>query len=416
MAGASVPTANVDGIPDIKGTHPYDYWYGANVPIQKTHDAFPAQPLGVTEFGGGGSAYQYSRDTFTLPVARGLGTAAHFHPANQQTLIEETQFTDLSGARFLWGRILWQMFDMASSVRDEGDHAGTNDKGIVTRDRVRKDAFYFYQATWNDPDRNYASARVLRISDRFWTSRTQPSARVTAFSNIGAPALTLNGKPAGTMTPLVVNGHTPAGDVVAETVPNVYVADVSLEEGDNRVSVRSAFAKDHRIYADSVVWTYRTRLRGTPVARVDFVPAGAQPASGYVADEGAPFAAHGSAAYGWTARPGPAFGAGQDASETGLNLWAASGDTPSPVWEYALPNGVYDVRIGAGQPDTRDSINQFALEGHPATVDDDGPDAKDVFFASVRVRDGRLTLSLAPGAFNARVTFIDINRVDVAVR
>jgi hypothetical protein len=213
------------------------------------------------------------------------------------------------------------------------------------------------------------------------------------------------------MRPLVVSGHTPAGDAISETVPNAYVADVRLDEGDNDISVRRAFAADHRSYADSVVWTYRSRLRGVPVARVDFVPTGILPASGYIADRGARFAAHGAASYGWTADPGLPFGTSGDPSINGMNLWTDSTNGAAPVWEYALPNGTYDVGIGAGQPDTGDSINQFSLEGRTATVDDDGPDATDVFFATVTVRDGRLTLSPAPGAFHARLTFIDINHV-----
>ncbi len=404
---------DVDGIPDIKGTHPYDYWYGPSGPIQRTHDAFPAQPLGVTEFGAGGSAYQYlyPGGSFTLPVARGLGTTSHFHPANQQTRIEETQFTDLGAAPFLWGRIVWQMFDMASSGRDEGDHPGVNDKGLVTRDRIRKDAFYFYEASWNDPTRRYANARVLRISDRFWTVRNHPTAQVTVFSNVGIPTLNLNGRPLGPMAPLVVAGHAPTGDEVSETVPRAFTATVTLAAGDNTIEARRT-GTDGRTDTDSVVWSYRDHLEGMAVARIDFTPRDVPPAPGYQADHGDAFAAHGADSYGWTTAPGETFGAASgDPAATGVNVGSSTPDPNGPTWEYAVPDGIYDVRIGAGQPNTHDSINQFRLEGHAATTDDDGPDAEDTFFTRVRVSDGRLTLAVAPGSVSPRITYIDINRV-----
>ncbi len=408
--------SNVNGIPDIKGTHPYDYWYGPSVPIERTHDAFSSQPLGVTEFGAGGSAYQYMTGDVTLPVARGLGTTSRYIPRISRRGSRKSSTPDLSAAPFLWAKIVWQMFDMASSGRNEGDHPGVNDKGLVTRDRVRKDAFYFYKASWNDPARAYTNAKVLRISDRFWTVRNHAAAVVTVFSNLGAPTLEVNGHSVGAMAPLVVDGHSPTGQVVSETVPDVYVKAITLPVGDDTIRASCRYAGDRRTYTDSVVWSYRERLSGTPVARVDFVPSGVSPASGYVADTGGMFGAHGAATYGWTVAPGPAFGAAGDAAATGFNMAHAPALKVGPTWEYVVPNGTYDVRIGAGQPGTHESINQFRLEDRTAAIDDDGPDGTDTFVARVTVKDGRLTLSAAPGAVNPRLAFVEINRMSARTR
>jgi beta-galactosidase len=48
------------------------------------------------------------------------------------------------------GKFIWCLFDFASDGRNEGDHAGRNDKGLVTYDRkTKKDAFFFYKANWS---------------------------------------------------------------------------------------------------------------------------------------------------------------------------------------------------------------------------------------------------------------------------
>ena len=50
---------------------------------------------------------------------------------------------------YLWSTHVWNMFDFAADARDEGGCKGRNNKGLVTYDRkIKKDAFYIYQAYW----------------------------------------------------------------------------------------------------------------------------------------------------------------------------------------------------------------------------------------------------------------------------
>ena len=50
---------------------------------------------------------------------------------------------------WLWATHVWNMFDFAADGRDEGGKNGENQKGLVTFDRkIKKDAFYLYNAYW----------------------------------------------------------------------------------------------------------------------------------------------------------------------------------------------------------------------------------------------------------------------------
>jgi beta-galactosidase len=83
------------------------------------------------------------------------------------------------------------MFDFAVDWRDEGDTPGRNDKGMVTFDRrTRKDAFFFYQASWTDTP-------VLRVTARRFTPRTSPVTEVKVYANAPEVELFLNGKSLG---------------------------------------------------------------------------------------------------------------------------------------------------------------------------------------------------------------------------
>src|SRR5262249_45062250 len=77
-------------------------------------------------------------------------------------------------------------------------------------------------------------------------------------------------------------------------------------------------------------------------------------------------------------------------------------------WEIALPKGTYNLHVVAGDPDFVDSINSLNLEGTVVTAPD-GNDNFDEYNAVVTVTDGRLTITPAAGAVNAKLDFIDIS-------
>ena len=407
--------SNLDAIADILDTHPYTYWYGGSSPGVSQNSK---QPQGVGEYGGGGSAYQYA-DSFTLPVDTETGgVTTHFHPQNQQEQLEERQYTDLTTQTYLWGQFTWEMFDNASPGDAQGDQNGVNDKGLVTRDGVKKDSYYFYQAVLNDPTRTWDNTRVLKLGDQFWTTRNSSSATVTVYSNIGAPTLVLNGVSLGAMSQLSLG--------TTGLIPDTYTMNITLATGSNKVQVNRAYS-DGQNYSDSAVWTYRNSLSGTSVAKIDFIASGTA-ATGYAADTGATYGVRSNGqTYGWLAASGSstAFGstlgvgssfggasaASTSASATGFNLNYNATYKTSSIWQYKLPNGVYDIQIGAGQSGTSDGVDMFTLQGKTAAIDSNGNNTQDVFYSRVTVTNGLLTLAAAPGAFNTRIDYININSV-----
>jgi uncharacterized delta-60 repeat protein len=84
-------------------------------------------------------------------------------------------------------------------------------------------------------------------------------------------------------------------------------------------------------------------------------------------------------------------------------------------WELAVPNGLYQVTLAAGDPDAIDSIYKMNLEGALALSGTPTGDTR--WFTrtiNVQVNDGRLTLTNALGAKNNKIDFITIRAVPQA--
>jgi uncharacterized delta-60 repeat protein len=136
-------------------------------------------------------------------------------------------------------------------------------------------------------------------------------------------------------------------------------------------------------------------------------------ASGYVADLGLPFQDQGGGlSYGWDAdnrgnmrirnNPGS-----PDFRFDSLALMQKDG--ANRKWEIALPNGLYEVHLVAGDPSFTDSVykmnleNRFALSGIPS-----GNTRWFERALNIQVNDGRLTLANTTGSSNNKIAFIDI--------
>jgi hypothetical protein len=151
-------------------------------------------------------------------------------------------------------------------------------------------------------------------------------------------------------------------------------------------------------------------------ANINFQLAGAPVPAGYVADTGAVFGNRGNGlTYGWNAdntafaRDRDAHVAPDQARDTLLHM-----DRPgsASVWEIAVPNGVYDVHLVAGDPSYWDSVYRINVEG-VLGVSGNPSSAARWFEGSVRVSvsDGRLTLSNAAGSSNNKINLIQIRQV-----
>src|SRR5688500_1674429 len=148
-------------------------------------------------------------------------------------------------------------------------------------------------------------------------------------------------------------------------------------------------------------------------------PASSGVPAGYVADTGAVYADRGGGATdGWNlsnasyTRERNSSLAPDQRYDT-LNQMQRSG--AGTVWEMAVPNGTYSVRIVAGDPGAYDSTYAIAAEG--VTVVAGKPTSAVRFFDGskvVTVTDGRLTVTNAAGSANNKIAFIDIHQEDVS--
>src|SRR5206468_1594851 len=136
--------------------------------------------LALTEYGAGASVYYHSEHPIKTD-----------HTEEYQCLYHEAHWAVIQRHPELWGTFIWAMFDFSIDSRKEGDHAGRNDKGLVTYDRrTRKDAFYFYEANWSDEP-------VLHLTSKRFATRGSSAIVVKAYSNAPQVELRVNGASTG---------------------------------------------------------------------------------------------------------------------------------------------------------------------------------------------------------------------------
>jgi beta-galactosidase len=220
---------------DVVAFNRYYGWYRGSLAdfapwLDKTRADYPKARFGMSEFGAGASVFQHAEKP-PAPEARGP-----YHPEEYQSLYHEAYWAALRDRPYVWGKFIWCLFDFASDGRNEGDHAGRNDKGLVTYDRkVKKDAFFFYKANWSPEP-------VLHIASARFAARTEPVTEVKVYSNAQEVTLEINGAPLG------ARRDAGGGRIFRWE-------GVRLAPGENRVSVRAQFGAS--AVADSCVWTLK---------------------------------------------------------------------------------------------------------------------------------------------------------------
>jgi beta-galactosidase len=199
----------------------YDHEFADLAPfLADNHKRRPNTPEGLSEYGAGGSVLQ-QEETWKRPVA-----PSRWHPEQYQALYHEAAWRQIEAAPWLWSAFVWVGFDFPSSGRNEGDAPGINDKGLVTLDRkVRKDAYYWYQANW-------AKQPMVYITSRRVVRRTLADTEVKVYSNQPTVSLRVNGEDLGER---VVEGHIARWQV-------------RLAPGANRVEAKAG------TLVDSVEW------------------------------------------------------------------------------------------------------------------------------------------------------------------
>ncbi|MFT4091899.1 MAG: glycoside hydrolase family 2 TIM barrel-domain containing protein [Asticcacaulis sp.] len=193
--------------------------------VDAFHQAHVGYPLAMIGYGTGGSIRHQSEAVGRIDPASG------WHPEAFQAAYHEMAWAHLRARPAVWANFVWQAFDSAADGRNDGDQAGIDDSGLITRDRkVKKDAFWYYKAQWS-------AQPFVYVTGRRFHERTGRVTQVKVYSNQPSVTLSVNGVVVGTQT---VQGG-------AATFNGV-----NLNMGSNTVRAESG------AHVDEVRWTVRT--------------------------------------------------------------------------------------------------------------------------------------------------------------
>ncbi len=175
----------------------------------------------------------------------------------------------------------------------------------------------------------------------------------------------------------------------------------------------SFFGDEGNVRAFSLIFT-GFECTSPLAAKINFQPANAPIPQGYLADTGATFGNRGNGfSYGWDAD-----NSNSTADRNASNSPDQRFDTLTHTqrfgrrkWEIAVPNGMYRVRLVAGDPSFTNSRYRFDVE-NVLTVDGRPGSALNSRWVEgtkvVTVSDGKLTVSNGSGASNNKLCFIEI--------
>lgn len=220
---------------DVKGCNIYPGWYIG----KPSHFRYQAnyhmrgnggKGVAVSEYGAGANILHH-----TEHPKQPKDTTCAFHPEEWASIVHEHALRYFMSPRRnkIWGTFVWNLFDFAVDIRNEGEMPGRNNKGLVTYDRkTKKDAFYLYKAYW-------AHEPVTYITSRRFQKREKQKITVKVYSNADTVSLTVNGKPFKTKK------------VAANRQKHVFVfRNVPLRRGENTVSAVG------NSVTDTVTWRY----------------------------------------------------------------------------------------------------------------------------------------------------------------
>jgi beta-galactosidase len=184
------------GVADMIAYNRYPGWYYMKGPgagkvlggmMDALHARHPTIPIGISEYGAGSGLTQFSDD----PTTGYVSSAGRPQPEEYGTFVHEMLWPAIAERDYLFASWVWNMFDFASDLRNEGDSVDINTKGLVSMDRkVKKDAFYYYQAAWTE-------APMVHLSGKRYVERSYPLMDVTAFTNAPTARLVFNGNEMG---------------------------------------------------------------------------------------------------------------------------------------------------------------------------------------------------------------------------
>jgi beta-galactosidase len=222
---------------DVVGYNRYFGWYHEAGPVEHFgewldlyHTQKEHRPICISEYGGGGAISQH-KDNIDWQTEIDPWGLRHYE--NYQSELHEKIWEQFVGRQYLWGKFVWCMFDFSSDGRKEGDTVGQNDKGLATRERVPKDAFYFYKSVWN-------SLPMVHLTEKRFIERPYKIPRVKVYSNAFSVELFVNG--------VLVGAMKKCSDTVFVRENVVINCDV-----ENEILVKAAF-QTGTVLEDRAVW------------------------------------------------------------------------------------------------------------------------------------------------------------------
>lgn len=411
IVGPMFPVLPTGGITDIWAVNRYHLWYypggGAafGAALDRFHAKYPAQPLGVSEYGAG-AALTHQTDNPLGGLAGSMDmhrrTGVVFQPEGYANHVHEQIYAALAQRDYLWGTFVWAMFDFGSGTRHEGDIGGTNTKGLVTFDRAtRKDAFYFYKANWNP-------APVTYVTGRRYVERAYRVTDIRVYSNADSVRLTLNGREVGVRS------------AAACPLRTCVFENVALDPGANRVEAQGTHGAARS--SDRVDWTL-----APDNARNVYLVAG-QIATGTVSSDGHRYGSDNFfiGGEGTPLEPDAPYG-----TRFGVRVANVTDPADAALWSavrhgtfgYRIPleNGRYRVRLGFLEPDGKAAPGtrrfSVAANGNAALADLDivaaagAPATAITRSVDVDVRDGMLRLDFVPRTGDAVLSNLIVERL-----
>lgn len=222
---------------DVVGYNRYFGWYKDAGPaesfgewLDEYYQHKANHPICVSEYGGGGAISQH-KDNIVWEDEIDPWGMRHFE--NYQSSMHEKIWAQFSKRRYLWGKYIWCMFDFASDGREEGDTKGLNDKGLVTRNRIPKDSYFYYKSVWN-------KSPMLHITQKRFVKRPCLVPVIKAYSTADECSLYVNDEFIGTTTPNADN----------KTVFEWH--SILLKKGENKIAVKAN--AENTVLCDDVIW------------------------------------------------------------------------------------------------------------------------------------------------------------------
>ena len=212
-------------ITDILSYNHYFGWYVGDVEdnapwLDEFHALNPDRCLGVSEYGAENILSWHTAEPDNHDYTEEY--ANYYHHEMLKTFATRP---------YLWSTHVWNMFDFAADARNEGGVQGMNNKGLVTHDRkIKKDAFYVYQAFWSKVPMVHVAGG--RFADRAPGERT-----ITVYTNCDAVTLVVNGKDYATKE---ATDHC------------VVFEEVALSDGQNTVTAYAGNVKANTITLNAV--------------------------------------------------------------------------------------------------------------------------------------------------------------------